>query len=109
MDSTPTISTHVLDLGSGRPAVGVRVTLARLIDDGAVVPVGEGRTDSDGRIRALLAGDLTQGDYVIAFHLDDHERFFQRVTLEVHVDDAERSYHVPLLMAPFGISSYRGS
>ena len=105
----PTISTHVLDTGSGQPAVGVRVTLGRLLDDGALVPAGEARTDGDGRIRSLLVGELTSGDYVLAFHLDDHGRFFQRVTLEVHVDDPTRSYHVPLLLAPFGVSAYRGS
>jgi 5-hydroxyisourate hydrolase len=108
-DALPTISTHVLDTGAGRPAAGIRVTLARLVDDGAHIPAGEGVTDADGRVRRLLAGELTAGDYLLTFHLDDRGGFFQRVTLEIQVQDASRSYHVPLLLAPYGITSYRGS
>jgi 5-hydroxyisourate hydrolase len=108
-DESPTISTHVLDTGAGRPAAGVRVTLARLLHDGALAPAGEGLTDLDGRIRQLLDGPLTEGDYVITFHLDDGGGFFRRVTLELRVEDVTRSYHVPLLVAPFSVTSYRGS
>jgi 5-hydroxyisourate hydrolase len=108
-DASFTISTHVLDTGTGQPARGVRVTLGRRVDDGALIAAGEGRTDLDGRIRALLEGELTEGDYELTFHLEERGGFFRRVTLELRVDDARRSYHVPLLLAPYGISSYRGS
>ena len=105
----PTISTHILDTAGGRPAAGIRVTLVRLADDGAEVPAGEGVTDADGRIRALLAGRLVRGDHRLTFHLDGASPFFRRVTLELRIDDPDRSYHVPLLLAPYGISAYRGS
>jgi 5-hydroxyisourate hydrolase len=105
----PTISTHVLDTGSGRPAAGIRVTLTRLADDGAHIPAGEGTTDLDGRIRRLADGPLTAGDHVLTFHLADASPFFRRVTLELRIDDVSRTYHVPLLLAPYSISSYRGS
>jgi 5-hydroxyisourate hydrolase len=105
----PTISTHILDTGSGRPAAGIRVTLARLADDGAHIAMAEGMTDLDGRIRRLADGPIMVGDHVLTFHLGDASPFFRRVTLELRIEDASRSYHVPLLLAPFGISSYRGS
>jgi 5-hydroxyisourate hydrolase len=106
----PTISTHVLDTGLGRPAAGVPVRLARMVADGALVPAGEGTTDADGRIRRLLPGPLVPGTYRLTFELHEYGRsFFREVTLEVNVEDASRSCHVPLLLAPYGITSYRGS
>lgn len=109
-DGAPTISTHVLDTGSGLPASGIRVRLERLVDDGAAVEVGETLTDADGRIRQLLAGELTEGVYRLTFWLGDEVgRLFQRLQLDVHVDDASRSWHVPVLLAPYAITSYRGS
>lgn len=106
-----TISTHVLDTESGRPAAGVPVRLGRVLADGAVVPAGSGRTDSDGRIAALLEGPLSVGIYRLSFEVHEYRPrcFFREVILEVNVDDASRSYHVPLLVAPFGVSAYRGS
>ena len=106
-----TISTHVLDTETGQPAAGVPVRLARVLADGAHVPAGSGRTDADGRIRALLDGDLVAGIYRLTFevHVYRPQCFFREVALEVSLDDVARSYHVPLLVAPYGISSYRGS
>ncbi len=105
----PTISTHVLDTELGRPALGVPVRLAAMLDDGALKPLGAGITDADGRISALLE-PLLPGIYRLTFELHEYRRgFFREVTLEFVVDDATRSYHVPLLIAPFGITSYRGS
>ena len=85
--------------------------LARVLADGAHVPAGSGRTDADGRIRALLDGDLVAGIYRLTFEVHEYrpQCFFREVTLEVSLDDVSRSYHVPLLVAPYGISSYRGS
>lgn len=106
-----TISTHVLDTETGRPAAGVPVRLSRVLADGAVVPAGSGRTDGDGRIQALLKGDLVAGVYRIVFEVHEYRPrcFFREVALEVNVEDVARSYHVPLLVAPYGVSSYRGS
>lgn len=106
-----TISTHVLDTETGKPAVGVPVRLTRVLADGAIVPVGAGRTDEDGRIRALLEGDLVTGVYRLTFEVHEYrpQCFFREVMLEVAISDVSRSHHVPLLVAPYGISSYRGS
>lgn len=104
----PTISTHVLDTAAGAPASGIRVRLWRL-GGGDLRLVGEGVTDGDGRIGDLLGTEaLEPGAYRLAFDLGA-DGFFIAVTLDVAVDDAGRGYHVPLLLAPFGITSYRGS
>lgn len=113
-DARATISTHVLDLASGDPATGVEVALFRLSADGSPELVSELRTDGDGRIRDLLdGGELTEGDYQLAFdvggYADDPDAFFQSAALALRVTDASRSYHVPLLLSPFGLSTYRGS
>jgi 5-hydroxyisourate hydrolase len=95
-----TLSTHVLDTASGRPASGVSVSLEK---DGAVI--ARGLTDADGRI-AQLAGALVPGRYRIVFELEG--RFFRRVALDVEIG-TESKYHVPLLVTPFAVTSYRGS
>jgi 5-hydroxyisourate hydrolase len=92
------LSTHVLDTGAGRPAVGVRVELVR---DGAAV--AEGATDQDGRLR--LADRLEPGSYGLIFH--PPSPFFTRVELQLELEEGH--YHVPLLVSPFGCASYRGS
>lgn len=113
-DTRPTISTHVLDLVSGEPAAGVGVALFRLTDAGQPQLLAELETDDDGRIRDLLDGAaLTEGDYQLAFdvggYADDAEAFLQSVALALRVTDAGRSYHLPLLLSPFGVTTYRGS
>lgn len=110
----PTISTHVLDLATGEPARGVGVALFRLGADGSPELVSELQTDADGRIRDLLDGAaLAEGDYQLAFdvggYADDPDAFFQSAALALRISDASRSYHVPLLLSPFGMSTYRGS
>jgi 5-hydroxyisourate hydrolase len=113
-DARPTISTHVLDLASGSPAAGVGVALFQLADDGTPELVSDLQTDHDGRIRDLLdGGELAEADYQLAFdvggYADDPDAFFQSAALALRITDATRSYHVPLLLSPFGMSTYRGS
>jgi 5-hydroxyisourate hydrolase len=113
-DARPTISTHVLDLATGDPAPGVGVALFRLGDDGTPELVSELQTDDDGRIRDLLDGaPLTEGDYQLAFdvggYADDPDAFFQSAAMALRITDPRRSYHVPLLLSPYGMSTYRGS
>ena len=110
----PTISTHVLDLASGDPAPDVGVALFRLADDGSPELVSELRTDRDGRIGDLLDGEpLVEGDYQLAFdvgaYADDPDAFFQSAAVALRIVDTGRSYHVPLLLSPYGMSTYRGS
>ncbi len=104
----PTISTHVLDTEHGRPAVGIRVTLYRLTDDSRPMRLTQALTDDDGRINDLLERPLTPGDYRLEFGLG-RGGFFERVSLDLHVADVTRGYHVPLLLAPFSMTTYRGS
>ena len=94
------LSTHVLDTSTGRPAPGVTVTLER---DGAAV--ARATTDADGRVRELATA-LAAGRYRLVFELGG--RFFRRVALDVEIGD-DPKYHVPLLVTPFGVTSYRGS
>jgi 5-hydroxyisourate hydrolase len=106
----PTISTHILDTGSGSPRAGATVRLWRL--GGADTPatlVVEAATDDDGRVRDLLGpATLEAGGYALEFVLGE-AGFFASLTVELRVDDPSRSYHVPLLVAPYGLSTYRGS
>lgn len=100
-----TLSTHVLDTSRGRPASGVAV---RLEAAGAVV--AEGVTDDDGRI-ARLGADLAPGEYVVRFATGAYlgaDAFYPEVAVAFRVGTDEH-YHVPLLLSPFGYSTYRGS
>jgi len=94
------LSTHILDTASGRPASGIAVSLER---NGAAI--ARGVTDADGRI-AQLAGQLEPGRYRLVFELEG--RFFRRVALDIEIG-SDSKYHVPLLVTPFGVTSYRGS
>ena len=119
--TTPTISTHVLDTERGQPAAGVHVTLYRIADDGRPLRLTQALTDADGRVADLLDRPLTAGDYRLEFalthELDDaapgttapQDPFFRRLSVDLRVTDTSRSYHVPLLLAPFSMTTYRGS
>ena len=107
-ETAPTISTHVLDVGTGRPAVGVKVRLTRVIGATEVM-AGANATDHDGRVTDLLAGKaLEAGDYRLRFDVDEGG-FFRAVTVDFRISDTGRSYHVPLIRAPYSLSTYRGS
>ena len=93
-----TLSTHVLDTAAGRPAAGVRVELFRGDER-----VGGAETDDDGRIAALA--EVEAGAYRLVFH--PPSPFFRRVELELALDEGH--YHVPLLLAPYSCTTYRGS
>jgi 5-hydroxyisourate hydrolase len=95
-----TLSTHILDTAIGRPVSGVDVALEQ---DGTVI--AHGVTDADGRI-SRLADSLKPGSYRLVFELEG--RFFRRVALDVEIG-GDAKYHVPLLVTPFGVTSYRGS
>jgi 5-hydroxyisourate hydrolase len=106
----PTISTHVLDTERGVPAQGIRVTLSRLDVGAAPIRMTQVLTDADGRVRDLLERPLVAGDYRLEFDVAREDGgFFTRVAVDVRVADATRSYHVPLLLAPFSMMTYRGS
>lgn len=109
------ITTHVLDLSGGRPAEGVAVRLERR-EGGGWVPVGERRTDADGRVRDFLVpGALTAGQWRLTFATGEWyaarevRTFLPEATITFEVFDAAQHHHVPLLLSPFGFSTYRGS
>jgi len=108
------ISTHVLDLMSGKPAAGVLVVLARL-DDHAWTIVGKAKTNRDGRVKAVNAKKLKAGIYELSFETGAYfkkrktKAFHPWVTITVHIQKAGDHYHVPLLLSPFGYTTYRGS
>jgi 5-hydroxyisourate hydrolase len=107
------ITTHVLDTTRGRPAEGVAVELAHLGDDHAWVDLGGGVTNSDGRLTDLLADTyvLAPGVYRLSFDTGsyfDSATFYPWVEIVFAVQRDEH-HHVPLLVSPFGYSTYRGS
>jgi len=106
----PTISTHVLDTERGMPATGVRVTLSRLDVGNGPIRMTQALTDSDGRVRDLLERPLVAGDYRLEFDVAHEDgSFFTKVAVDVRIADPNRSYHVPLLLAPYAMTTYRGS
>ena len=113
--AAPTISTHVLDTERGVPAAGVHVTLSRVGHDGKVIRMTQALTDADGRVLDLMERPLTAGDYRIEFRLGDKgpdvadDAFFRRLSVDLRISDVSRSYHVPLLVSSFGMTTYRGS
>jgi 5-hydroxyisourate hydrolase len=112
-----TIGTHVLDTALGRPAAGVPVSLERVDPTGMSTQLGAGVTDPDGRLRTLLpAGrSLEPGDYRLRFDTGaylaraGHAVFYPTVSVDFRVTESGSHYHVPLLLSPFGYSTYRGS
>ena len=109
------ISTHVLDTSLGRPASGVPVALERQAGSNWQ-SAGQGVTDQDGRIPELLAGsELVAGTYRLTFDTGAYFRarsqqaFYPQVQVVFAVADAGQHYHVPLLLNPYGYSTYRGS
>jgi 5-hydroxyisourate hydrolase len=106
------ISTHVLDTAAGAPATGVPVSLA-LLRDGAWASVGSGVTDADGRLGDLQA--VEPGTYRIRFDTAGYfadrgvRGFYPEVSVVFDVVDAGEHHHVPLLLSPFGYSTYRGT
>lgn len=105
-----TLSTHVLDTAKGRPAVGVQVRLETRTGDGWQ-PRDTQHTDADGRVRAWHL-DLEPGTHRLVFDTAAYlgaDAFFPEVAVAFQVGDADEHYHVPLLLSPFGYSTYRGS
>ena len=106
----PTISTHVLDTERGMPAQGVRVTLSRLDVGSSPIRMTQALTDGDGRVRDLLERPMVAGDYRLEFDVAHEDgSFFTKVAVDLRISDTSRSYHVPLLLAPFSMTTYRGS
>ena len=110
------ITTHVLDTSRGRPAAGVPATL-EVEAAGGWKLVGKGTTNADGRISDLVPKETTlaSGVYRLIFDTAKYfaaqnvEGFYPQVTIVFELQDSSQHYHVPLLLSPFGYSTYRGS
>ena len=117
MTGKSAITTHLLDLLSGMPGAGIPVVLERKTHTSGWKAIAEGITDADGRIKDLLSTKevFLTGHYRLIFDtgayfaLRDTEAFFPQVTISFVVRDAQQHYHVPLLLSPFGYTTYRGS
>ena len=117
MADSQRISIHVLDQSQGRPAEGIPVTLEIRGLAGLWKELGQGRSDAEGRSSDLYPAALRMqaGTYRLTFDVSGYFRarnvasFFPEVVVVFTVQDVAQTYHIPLLLSPFGYSTYRGS
>ena len=112
------LTTHILDQAAGKPAAGVAVRVSRR-EGSDLALVAEFRTDADGRARLLAIEDLAVGGYRLEFAIGEHFKasglpvtdppFLDVVVIDFSVSNVEQHWHVPLLVSPYGYSTYRGS
>jgi 5-hydroxyisourate hydrolase len=112
------ITTHVLDIAQGKPAAGVAVVLEQRGQGDAWIELGRGTSNSDGRLANLLADDtvLTPGVYRLRFATGAYfassgvRGLYPEVQVIIQLESpVGRHYHIPLLLTPYGYSTYRGS
>lgn len=116
MPGVSPITTHILDTAKGLPAQAVAVAIS-ILEAGAWKQIGAGATNTDGRITDLLPVDvpLQAGVYKMRFDTDGYFRsqnskgFYPYVEVTFEIVDTTRHYHIPLLLSPYGYSTYRGS
>ena len=110
------VTTHILDTSKGKPAQGVKIVLEKLWTDGTWIELGKGETNEDGRLPGLLTEGklLKPGVYRLVFDTASYfkkqgiKAFYPSVTIAFETFD-QSHYHVPLLLNPYGYSTYRGS
>jgi 5-hydroxyisourate hydrolase len=108
------LSTHVLDTATGTPAAGIAITLSA-IDGTTSTLMTSAVTNADGRTDAPIAAELAAGIYELAFAVAPYfaragvAAFYDTITVRFHIASATAKYHVPLLLSPWGYSTYRGS
>ena len=112
------LTTHVLDISNGCPGAAIRIDLFRV---GQTEAISSAITNTDGRCpKPLLEDDsFAAGEYELVFHAGDYfnekgqadgtHRFLDRVVIRFGINEENQHYHVPLLLSPFGYSTYRGS
>jgi 5-hydroxyisourate hydrolase len=111
------ITTHVLDVARGRPAASVAVVLDFRAEGGQWHTLGRANTDADGRARNLLPVNhtLAAGVYRLSFDVGSYFRtlgvecFYPSIPIVFEIRAPSENYHLPLLLSPFGYSTYRGS
>jgi 5-hydroxyisourate hydrolase len=108
------VSTHVLDLARGVPAAGIEIVLS-WIDGETRTPLARAVTNDDGRTDPMLAPGLQSGTFELVFAVGPYfaatgtASFFEAIPVRFHIDEGSERYHVPLLLSPWGYSTYRGS
>ena len=108
------ISTHILDTARGKPVEGVQVTVSAA-EGSSFRELARGVTNADGRVKPLLESIPAAGEYRLTFEVDSYfaglgvNAFYRRVTVDFRVAAPAEHFHVPLLLNPFGYSTYRGS
>ena len=111
-----TISTHILDITRGTPAAGVVITLTKQRDH-QWQTIGSGKTNNDGRVPDLCkdSSHLVPGTYKMHFDTQQYfsatgdTLFYPYAEVVFIIDQSDQHYHIPLLLSPFGYSTYRGS
>lgn len=110
------LTTHVLDTASGRPAGGMKVSLSRGSNNNMEAKLADRTTDKDGRVGDLVdEKPLPPGTYTISFGTAEYYKakgqkcFYPTCIIEFVIEEGEAHYHVPLLISPYGFSTYRGS
>lgn len=111
------LTTHVLDTSAGQPAKGIQVELYKLSDGRQLVK--QDRTNADGRLDSpmLDGSNFRTGEYELVFHagayfsgsVDEAKKFLDHVVIRFCISSIEDHYHVPVLLSPFGYTTYRGS
>lgn len=106
------ITTHILDTTAGKPAAGVAVVLERCDPGPTWTIADQGKSDVRGRIKSLSAGDRAHcmpGLYRLRFDTSQLAPFFPEIVVQFVISGADQNYHIPLLLSPFGYTTYRGS
>ncbi len=111
------ISTHILDVARGKPAAGIAVVLDQQREGGGWTRLGEGASNEDGRVKSLLpdGAALTPGVHRLTFAVEAYLAqahgggFYPEVAIAFRVAVPTEHFHVPLLLSPYGYSTYRGS
>ncbi|MEO8334786.1 MAG: hydroxyisourate hydrolase [bacterium] len=117
MSTATTISTHVLDVSLGKPAENITATLERIDSHGVFSRISSYVTNEDGRVGAMVPSDgsISAGSYRLTFEVASYfadsrrESFYRTISIDFEVGEQPQHYHVPLLLSPFGYSTYRGS
>ncbi len=112
-----TLSTHILDTTRGLPATDVMVDFFMLRADGIQTKISSNMTDINGRVGALIAQNtkLNRGTYKLKFNTDSYfktmgiQAFYPYIEVVFNIFNSDQHYHIPLLLSPYGFTTYRGS
>ncbi|CAO1406183.1 unnamed protein product [Diamesa serratosioi] len=116
MDQKLSLSSHILDTSRGKPAENVEVKLFKLVDNNWIKSSSSGATDKDGRLKEFVKVEQTIiGTYKLRFDVEEYfqrlgvESLYQFIEIVFKISSDSDHYHIPLLLNPFGYSTYRGS